>query len=163
MVENGEWVEKDIIYAVGCVEEKCLKSLALVYGSVYCADKEYYEKIFTLIKQSIHNSDLPFEKTNELAHINAVDPLGITYFRARGMWGIAHPFKVYDYIYTYNRKSVFSLMVIIPTDIFKTFDNSRELIELSNRIDSFSIEDKKVKNPNNTAELIDVKLITYEI
>ena len=79
------------------------------------------------------------------------------------MWGIAHPFKVYDYIYTYNRKSVFSLMVIIPTDIFKTFDNSRELIELSNRIDSFSIEDKKVKNPNNTAELIDVKLITYEI
>ena len=162
-IENGEWYSKDIIYAIGCVEKRVLKSLVLVYGSIYCADKEYYEMIFNTIKDSIKSAPLELEETNELAHINAVDPLGITYFRARSLWGISHPFKVYDYIHHYNNKNNFELMAIIPTVKFNTFENREKLSTLSQKDKCLNIVDTKVKNPNNTAELVDVKLVTYTI
>lgn len=160
-IENGKWETKDIIYAIGCVDNRILKSLVLVYGNVYCADKEYYERVFNTIKESIQSTPLELEGTNELAHINAVDPLGITYFRARGMWGISHPFKVYDYIHHYNSKNNFELMAIIPTDIFNSLENRNELSLLSQKDKRLNISDRQVKNPNNTTELIDVKLVTY--
>lgn len=163
-IENGKWTEKDIIYAIGCVNKQKhnLKSLVLVYGSLYCADKEYYESIFKTIKDTIKCAPLILEETEELAHINKVDPLGITYFRARGMWGINHPFKVFDYIHNYDRQNQFELMAIIPSDKFDSFDNKNELLELSLRDDRLIIKNEQVKNPNNTVELINVKLITYK-
>ena len=160
-IENGEWSAKDIIYAIGCLEKRALKSLVLVYGSIYCAEKEYYEKVFNEIKDSILSANFELEETNELAHINAVDPLGITYFRARSLWGISHPFKVYDYIHHYTNKNIFEMMAIIPTNKFNTFVNQDKLIELSQKDNRLNIVDAKVKNPNNTAELVNVKLITY--
>ncbi|ADE83600.1 hypothetical protein PRMUPPPA20_14600 [Xylanibacter ruminicola] len=166
-IENGDWDVKDIIYAIGCVEKKKnnLKSLALVYGSVYCASKECYENVFNSVKQSIEeSSELDLEETKELAHINAVDPLRITFFRARGMWGISHPFKVGSFadIYRYD-ESNFELMAIIPSDKYNSFENIDELSELSQRIDNLTIEDTFVQNPNNTADLIEVKLVKYKI
>ncbi len=160
-IENGNWGSKDMIYAIGCVQERNLKSLVLVYGSIYCADKEYYERIFDIVKQSINNSQLELEQTNELAHINAVDPLGITYFRARGMWGISHPFNVFRYIHEYNKNNNFELMAIIPTSKFDSFENRIELIQKANEIQNLIIEDTQVKNPNNIVEYIDVKLVTF--
>lgn len=38
-------------------------------------------------------------ESKELGHINKVDPLGVTYMRVRGMWGIDNPWKVFSYIY----------------------------------------------------------------
>ena len=160
-IEDGSWDNKDMIYAIGCVQGRNLKSLALVYGSVYCADKEHYEKVFDTVKQSINSSGLVLEQTNELAHINAVDPLGITYFRARGMWGISHPFNVFKYIHEYDKTKDFELMAIIPTGKFNSFENRNELIEKATEIQNLVIEDKQVKNPNNTVEYIDVKLVTF--
>lgn len=161
-IEQGNWVSKDIIYAVGCIKDNNFQSLVLVYGDIYCADKEHYERIFDTIKKSItDNTTLSLKKTNELAHINAVDPLGITYFRARGMWGISHPFKVYEYIHKYDDSNHFELMAIIPTAKFNSLENKQELINLSNHVDNLVIEDKQVNDPNNTVNLIDVKLVTY--
>lgn len=163
-IDDGNWNVKDIIYAIGCVDKKShiLKSLVMVYGSIYCADKEYYEPIFNSIKESIKCAPLTLEETEELAHINNVDPLGITYFRARGMWGISHPFKVFDYLHKYGRQNNFELMVIIPSDKFESFNNINELLELSHRDENLVIKDEQVKNPNNTVEMINVKLITYK-
>lgn len=160
-IENGKWNEKDIIYAVGCVSGKNLKSLVLVYGSIYCAGKECYENVFNKIKQSIKDSTLALEETNELAHINAVDPLGITYFRARGMWGISHPFRVFDYIHKYNNNNGFELMTIIPDDKFNSFANKDSLLKLAKENNKLKIMDARVKNPNNTVKTIGVKLITF--
>lgn len=160
-IENGTWGPKDIIYAIGCIKNKELKSFALVYGSIYCANKECYENLFNSIKTSINNVDFVLEETNELAHVNAVDPLGITYFRARGMWGISHPFKVFDYIHSYNKNNEFEMVAIIPTEKFNSFANKDELIVMTENDERFNIYDKQVKNPNNTVELLDVKLITY--
>lgn len=163
-IEGGNWKEKDIIYAIGCVNKgNTLSSLVMVYGDIYCATRDHYERIFNTIKDSILNTDLDLERTNELAHINAVDPLGITYFRARGMWGITHPFKVFNYIYNYNPKCYFEMMVVIPKNKFESFANKNVLIKESSTNNHLTITDCQVKDPNNTVKLIDVKLISYRI
>lgn len=162
-IEGGTWKDKDIIYAIGCVIKGTndMSSLVMVYGDVYCANRSCYERIFNIIKDSISDANLVLEDTNELAHINAVDPLGITYFRARGMWGIEHPFKVFDYIYKRNPQCGFEMMVIIPISKFDQFANKDALLKESSTNRNLSIADCKVKDPNNTVKLIDVKLITY--
>ncbi len=163
--EGDTWTEKDMIYAIGHVQKNTniLKSLAFVYGDVYCADRECYENIFNTIKNAINSTPLQLEESDELAHINAVDPLGITYFRARGMWGINHPYRVFNYIYDYTRGHAFDFMAIIPTSIFDTFENTNLLVEEARTNPNLHILDKQVKNPNNTVQLINVKLITYFI
>ena len=160
--EGDTWTEKDMIYAIGNVKDNSLKSLALVYGDVYCANREYYEKIIEVIKESLTATQLHLEdESNELAHINAVDPLGITYLRARGMWGIKHPFKVFDYIYSPDNNHSFELMAIVPSAIFNTFENKEDLIKEIENNPYLMIDDRQVKDPNNTVNLIDVKLITF--
>ena len=162
--EGGLWKEKDIIYAIGCVKsENQLSSLALVYGDVYCANKECYERIFNAIKDGISRTGITMSETNELAHINAVDPLRITYFRARGMWGITHPFKVFDYIYKSDTQANFEMIAIIPKNKFDGFSNKEDLINEASKNNNLIIKDCQVKNPNNIVKLIDVKLITYKI
>lgn len=47
MIKNScriceEWTVKDMIYAVGVVDVNYIKSLALVYGDDYCAEKSVY-------------------------------------------------------------------------------------------------------------------------
>ena len=136
----------------------------MVYGSIYCADKECYEKTFNKVKQCIEDPDLVLSETNELAHINAVDPLKITYFRARGMWGITHPFIVEGFadIYKYGNCD-FELMAIVPSEKYDSFDNKDELSKLSEENDNLTIEDSFVQDPNNTVKLVKVKLIKYKI
>lgn len=163
--EGDTWTEKNMIYAIGHVlrNTNILKSLAFVYGDVYCADRKCYEDIFNTIKDAINSTALQLDDSDELARINAVDPLGITYFRARGMWGINHPYRVFNYIYNYTGEHAFDLMAIIPSSIFETFENANLLLEEAHKNPTLHIEDKLVKNPNNTVQLINVKLITYFI
>lgn len=160
------WSVKDMIYAVGIVPKGkgVLSSLAMVYGDDYCADKAVYEKIKNVIKcgvQSIPNVE--FAETNELGRINRVDPLGITYLRMRGMWGIKNPFNVFDYLFKRNHSKSFNFMCIINEDKWNTFDNTAELLALLGKIDGLSITDKQIKSPNNPAQLKNVKLITFVI
>jgi hypothetical protein len=90
-----KWAEKDIIYAVGDIDNHNLKILSLVYGDCYAANKEIYEKIKDKISAGIKEMDLEFSETKELGRVNRVDPLGITNLRIRGMWTIQNPLKVY--------------------------------------------------------------------
>jgi hypothetical protein len=94
-----DWKEKDIIYAVGVVKDNNINRLCFVYGEDYAANHETYERIRTTIKNGIDSiSDVEFGETKELGRVNKVDPLGITYLRIRGMWGIEIPFSVFDYV-----------------------------------------------------------------
>lgn len=161
-IEGGQWKDRDIIYAVGNVNGANILALTFVYGNIYCANKECYEKTFNAIKEGIIKSvDLELETTNELAHINAVDPLGITYFRARGMWGIDHPLKVFKYLFQHDTRNRFELMALVPTDKYNSFENKSGFEQEAQKIKELKIEDKQVRNPNNIMDLIDVKLITY--
>jgi len=48
-----EWSIKDMLYAVGYTNQSILKSLWLVYGDCFCADKETYERIKNTISTGI--------------------------------------------------------------------------------------------------------------
>lgn len=149
------WKEKDIIYTVGVIQDKYLNSLCFVYGEDYAASPDIYEKIKNTIKNGISEiPDVEFAETDEIARVNGVDPLGITYLRVRGMWGIEIPFEVFNYIT--NGKKYFAIINIKKYNSFP--EKSRQLIEKTKGI---VITDHRIKNPNNPAKLKDVKLICF--
>lgn len=163
--ECENWSVKDMLYTVGCVKDNKLSSLAFVYGDDYCAKKETYEKIKSTIKEGVEAiPDVEFTETRELGHVNRVDPLGITYLRVRGMWGIENPFNVFSYVYKRNENNLFSFMCLINQDKFDTFENTRELYNLAQNNKYLEILDVKIKNPNNPAQLrYATKLITFHL
>lgn len=158
------WNEKDMIYVVGVVKNSCLRSLAFVYGEDYCADKSVYEKIKEVLKSGVSNiSGVEFAETKELGRVNRVDPLGITYLRVRGMWGMENPFKVFDYLFIRDRSKKFNFMVVINKKKLLSFENVSKLYKLKERCSNLQILDVKIKDPNNPAQLKDAILITYII
>ena len=156
-----EWNEKDLIYAVGHVSKKILKSLWMVYGNIYAANHDTYSKISSTISDGINAiPNVEFHETNELGNVRRIDPLGITKLRIRGMWIIENPRRVFDYLPKNNVEN-FELVTIIPQKKYYSFSsNSINKIE-SIKDDNFSILNIKVKDPNNPAVLIDCKLIQY--
>lgn len=159
-----EWDEKDIIYIVGIADKNTnkLRQLCMVYGLDYCASEECYSRIKSTIKNGVESiPNVEFAESRELGHINKVDPLGITYMRVRGMWGIENPLKVFNYIYTRDDNFDFSLMCIINDDKWSSFNNIEDLIALAEDVDELTIENVRIKNPDNPANLIDAKLIKY--
>lgn len=162
--ECENWDEKDMIYAVGVVNGNILSSLALVYGVDYCADKETYERIKQTIKLGVESiPNVEFAETRELGRVNRVDPLGITYLRVRGMWGIENPFKVFNYVYTRDFEKSFNFMAIINNDKFNSFENIEKLNKLAESNIGVTISDICIKNPNNPAKFTPSKLISFSI
>ena len=118
-----EWVEKDIIYSVGVVNKNQLSKLFFVYGVDYAASANIYERIKSVISTGVNSiPDVEFGETKELGRVNRVDPLGITYLRIRGMWGIENPAKVFSYTYTPSNND-FEFVAIINTDKYNSFPN----------------------------------------
>jgi len=157
-----QWTEKDMIYSVGIVNKDKLKHLCMVYGLDYCASTDTYERIKDIIKNGVELiPNIEFTKTKELGKINRLDPLGITYLRVRGMWGIENPWKVFDYVYKRDNSKEFSFMCIINQDKWNTFHNISDLLNIMSQNNSLEIIDIKIKNPNNPAQLKNAKLITF--
>jgi type-2 restriction enzyme ngoPII len=159
-----KWEEKDIIYTIGTCEKNKLTSLIFVYGEDYAAENKIYENVKNKIKLGIETiNDLEFSETNEIGRVNRVDPLGITYFRIRGMWGIENPIKVFDYIYERDNTKQFNFMALINDDKYNSFFNREELENLEKENKYLEIRNVKIKNPNNPAQLRSAKLITFKI
>lgn len=159
--ECEDWTVKDLIYCVGHTSDTSLKSLWMVYGNSYAANHETYQRIKTTISEGIKTiPDVVFSETKELGRVNQVDPLGITNLRIRGMWQIENPRKVFKYLHEPTGKE-FELVCIIPTEKYHSFPKeSIAKIEAINE-DGFSMEEKPIKDPNNSAKLIDCKLIKF--
>ena len=160
--ECENWQEKDIIYAVGVMQRDKLKALWFVYGDCYAASKDIYERIKKKISEGVNSlSDVEFSETKELGRVNKVDPLGITYLRIRGMWGIKNPLHVFEYITDIERENNLTVNAIMLTEKYKSFPESdRQAIE-SISVDNFTINDIEVKSPNNPARLLNAKLIKF--
>jgi hypothetical protein len=159
--ECEEWTEKDLLYIVGVTKNDILKSLWFVYGDCYAASSEIYERIRTKISSGLRElADVEFAETNELGRVNRVDPLGITYLRIRGMWHIENPNKVFDYVAETNAAD-FSVNALVLKSKYDSFPaEDRQAIE-SIQLDNFSIKDVSIKSPNNSAKLLDAKLISF--
>ncbi|SUA94296.1 NgoPII restriction endonuclease [Oligella urethralis] len=161
-----EWTEKDIIYTVGVVNANTntLSSLIFVYGSDYAADHEAYERIRQKIKCGILEiPDVEFNETNELGRINYVDPLGITFLRVRGMWGINNPFKVFEYVEQRDPNAAFNFIAIINEKKWKSLDRTDKLIELIGKTDNANLKLVDIKQPDNPTQLKKAVLITFRI
>lgn len=158
-----EWTEKDLIYVVGTVSQSTLKNLWFVYGDCYAANKEIYERIRNKISSGVNEiSDLEFSTTNELGRVNKVDPLGITDLRIRGMWGIKNPTKVFDYVVVPSTATNFLFNAVILKSKYLLFPKKDvEYIE-SLVSENFLIKDIKIKSPNNPANLLDAKLLSFK-
>ena len=157
-----KWTEKEIIYAVGVVNNNILKHLCMVYGLDYCASDSCYSRIKDMIKEGVEAiPDIEFTESKELGHINKVDPLGITYMRIRGMWGIENPWKVFSYVYTRDTTRKFTFMCIISEEKWNSFSNTKELVVLADDIHALTIKDVRIKDPDNPAHLHNAKLISF--
>lgn len=162
--EAEEWDEKDIVYVIGVVKGQHLQSLCMVYGTEFCASDDIYLGVREKIKEAVFSTPgIDGEETKEIGRVNKVDPLGITYLRIRGMWGIENPVKVFNYVYTPKEDAAFNFMCIINEDKWKTFTNTQKLINLSNEENNLEIADVKVKDPDNPAKLKLAKLITFHM
>lgn len=158
---NAEkWTEKDIIYMVGVVKEMSLQHLCMVYGLDYCASDECYSRIKSTIKNGVESiQGVEFAETDELGRVNRVDPLGITYLRVRGMWGIENPWSVFKYIYQRDFSKKFNFMCLINQEKWNEFKNTNLLLTLKH--ENLKITDVEIKDPNNPAMLKPAKLITF--
>lgn len=160
--ECENWREKDIIYIVGAMQQDKLKALWFVYGDCYAASKDIYERIKSKISEGVNSLlDVEFSETKELGRVNKIDPLGITYLRIRGMWGIDNPVHVFDYITKIEKDSELTVNAVMLTEKYNSFPESdRQAIE-NVTSDNFTISDIEIKSPNNPAKLLNAKLIKF--
>jgi hypothetical protein len=155
--ENDYWQEKDICYIIGSIDNyQSIKNLWFVYGDCYCAQPEIYEDIKNKISSNIQELSIELTKTNEIAKIKNIDPLGITDLRIRSMWTIKHPSKVFHYIIGKQTNSY--IRAIMLKSKFQSFDQ-----EITNQIiRKCNVQNVKIPNPNNPANLLDAILIEYQ-
>lgn len=160
------WSQKDMLYAIGNVpkESKQLKSLWLVYGDCFCADKEIYERIKDTISNGIISiPDVEFTDTNELGKVKKVDPLGVTDLRIRGMWHIDNPTKIFNYLYSYDETKSFQLICLMKTEKYESLPlEDRQVLEGLNN-PNINLSDVRIKNPNNPVQLMDGKLLVFKV
>jgi hypothetical protein len=157
-----DWREKDLIYTIGVSKDDILKGLWFVYGDCYSASKEVYERVKNKISKGVNElQNVEFAETNELARVNRVDPLGITYLRIRGMWGIENPIKVFNYVAPIDNNSELFVNAILLKEKYLSFpEKDRKYIE--KLVDNnFLIKDIKIKSPNNPAQLLEAKLLSF--
>lgn len=156
------WKNRDLIYAVGVVIKQDIHYICLAYGDTFCANENIYLGLKQRLQNGIQNIPaITFSPTNELGRVNAVDPLGLTYLRMRGMWHIATPIQYFKQFHTpqthIDVKKNFNLEVIVLNNKFNTFPNAL----LLQNVNGLAIEDINIPNPNNPAQLLSAKLISY--
>lgn len=165
LVDGGKWV-KDLLYIIGVVEKKKLKRLWFISGDCYAADSQIYKRIKnTISKGVVEIPFVEFSETKELGRVNKVDPLGITYLRIRGMWGISNPVNVYNYLnIDYNEKANLQVIAIITAEKYLSFPQSDrdKITKMAAGSTNLEVRDIEIKSPNNPADSINAKLITYQ-
>ena len=154
--------EKGIIYAIGLINDERLLHLSFIYGDVYAASSAIYSRIGKKISEGILEiPDIEFSETKELGRVNRVDPLGITNLRIRGMWHIENPLKVFEEVYTADLSNSFNFTCLMKKEKFDSFSfEDRRAIKAC---DNVKLDDIKVKNPDNPAQLLEAKIITLGV
>lgn len=162
---NAErWTEKDMLYVVGVVQNNMLRHLAMVYGLDYCASENCYRGLKTRIAQGVNAIEgVEFSQTRELGRINRVDPLGITYMRVRGMWGIENPWSAFDYVYQRDMRRQLNFMCLVNREKWERIPDRERLLEAVRANPRLTLSDVRVKNPDNPAKLNDAVLISFSV
>lgn len=159
--ESG-WIEKDMIYAIGFVDDNDLKLLTLVYGDCYAASPEIYETVRNKVINGIGESIEDSADTNELGRLNGIDPLKITNMRIRGMWTIQNPLSVFSDIFGYKKgESKFTLIALMRKKKYASFQEKYKK-EIEND-KSIKVGNVKIQEPDNPAKQTEVVLIKFDV
>jgi hypothetical protein len=144
------------MYVVGTVKGSKVRQLTFAYGDCFAASKEVYEKVEAKVSSGLSGTGLELAETNELGHVNRVDPLGITYLRIRGMWGIRSPSFYFKDLIAQRESDDLTVSAVMRKAKYEAFPpSSRRAFEAAD----YQISDKKIKNPDNPAQLIDAKIL----
>lgn len=158
------WTEKDMLYVVGVVQNSMLRHLAMVYGLDYCASENCYRGLKTRIAQGVNAIEgVEFAQTRELGRINRVDPLGITYMRVRGMWGIENPWSAFRYVYRRDMRRQLNFMCLVNREKWERIPDRERLRETALANPRLTLSDVRVKNPDNPARLNEAVLISFSV
>jgi hypothetical protein len=160
--EGSEWESKDMFYIVGHIVDERISSIWIVDGKCYAAHREVYERIRDALSKGITAlPDIEFGETNELGRVNRVDPLGITNLRIRGMWTIKHPADIFTYLKLPVSAGSFAVTAIILSEKYASFPaaDREALTTLQQR--GLTVADIEVKSPNNPAQMLTAKLISF--
>lgn len=158
------WAEKDMLYVVGVVQNSMLRHLAMVYGLDYCASENCYRGLKTRIAQGVNAIEgVEFAQTRELGRINRVDPLGITYMRVRGMWGIENPWSAFRYVYRRDMRRQLNFMCLVNREKWERIPDHERLRETARANPRLTLSDVRVKNPDNPARLNEAVLISFSV
>lgn len=161
---SEDWIEKDIIYVIGHTNDTDIKYVWFVYGDCFAADKAVYEKIKNTISFGITEiPDVEFTETNELGKVKKVDPLGVTDLRIRGMWHIDNPHKIFAYLNKLDAQAKFQIVCLMRNEKFNSFSDADKATLENLKKPNYSFDNVQIKNPNNPAQLMDCKLITFKI
>lgn len=76
---------------------------------------------------------------------------------------VANPFDTFSYVYEPEKEAVFNLVVLVPSDRFKSSQNYKRLLELEKITEELKIVDIVVKSPDNPAKLINSKMIVFYV
>lgn len=162
--DSENWDEKDILYVVGSVFNGQLRHLAMVYGLDYCASEPCYQRLKATIRNGVNSIDgVEFAETRELGRVNRVDPLGITYLRVRGMWGIENPWSVFDYVYRRDMRKSMNFMCLVNERKWQTLAGTERLEDLAAREPRLGLSKVRIKDPDNPARLNDARIITFSV
>ena len=164
--------EIDMLYVIGSFfkNKNQIRHLAMVYGSVYCADTSKYEQIDYIVRNKIKElSDILIEtiptahldsKSNELGKLKNIDPKGYCDLRVRGMYTYASPYVVFSEKFN-SRKTLFDMFVVIPNDVFQKMENKEAFLEFVKDNNDITIEKKDYPDPNDIDKVITCQKIIY--
>ena len=129
---------------------------AIVYENT-----KIYENVENVIKEGLESlDDVELAETSELGRINKVDHLEISDLRVRGMWLIKTPFQHFDYLTEDITDYTFKLVALIPDDKYFSFNDIEQFEEFCEEHGG-CISDEEIEDPQNPANFISSKLITY--
>lgn len=160
--EGGQWTSKDMVYIVGRVPDKILKSLFFVYGDCLAADDPIYQKPLDSISASAANYGDQVKETKEIARISNVGVLGNAHLRVRGMWLLDIAFKD---IYPPDKTANLNVICLMRKEKYEKFPEKdrQEIEDIANIKPNIEISDRKIDCPDNKGKKIDVKLIEMKL
>lgn len=159
-----DWEEKDILYVVGSVFNGHLRHLAMVYGLDYCASAACYQRLKETMRSGVSAIEgVEFAETRELGRVNRVDPLGITYLRVRGMWGIENPWTVFGYVYRRDMRKRLNVMCLVNDRKWGGLSGADRLESLARHDSRVGLSLVKIKDPDNPAQLNGARLVTFSV
>lgn len=169
LLGDKEW---DMLYVVGSFVKKTkqIRHLAMVYGSVYCAETSKYERIDYYVRSKVKEIESWLIETvptarldtesNELGKLKSIDPKGFCDLRIRGMYTYDSPYVVFNQEFN-SSEDIFDLFVVIPDDVFQSFNNKEGFLEFVNENTDISCEQVNYPDPNNIENVISCQKIIY--